>query len=116
MKSIFSVFGIAAAIVSVQTVSSNEAVCHRCEEVREYNAAHHKNYEYFEDYAKSDDFDKDDDNPFLQKQEPAATAGVSNPKPKAPVAERSTKSSTPEKNVPSTSTTPSAWKTSPQKN
>lgn len=27
-----------------------EPVCERCEEIREYNALHHKNYDYYEDY------------------------------------------------------------------
>lgn len=34
---------------------SEAPVCHHCEEIRLYNAAHHKNYEYFEDYKGEDE-------------------------------------------------------------
>lgn len=33
-------------------LNAQEKVCQRCEEIREYNAKHHKNYEYYEDYLK----------------------------------------------------------------
>lgn len=79
MKSVLTPLAACAAVLSFQTISAQEAVCHRCEEVREYNAEHHKNFEYFEDYVKSDDFDKDDGNPFIKRDQPTATAGVKTP-------------------------------------
>lgn len=29
-----------------------EEVCHRCAEIRAYNALHHRNYDYYDDYLK----------------------------------------------------------------
>lgn len=46
---------IALALLSISStlnLFADEAVCPRCEEIREYNAAHHQNYEYYEDYLK----------------------------------------------------------------
>lgn len=31
---------------------SGDGICHRCEEIREYNKTHHQNYEYYEDYLR----------------------------------------------------------------
>lgn len=35
------------------SLKAGEPVCHHCEEIREYNAKHHENFEYYEDYLKS---------------------------------------------------------------
>lgn len=75
----------AAAALAAQSLTAQEKKCHRCEAVREYNAEHHKNFEYFDDYVISDDDDKDDDsNPFLKKGDTKATAGIESPKASYP--------------------------------
>lgn len=46
----------AAALLGLTAAAflhAEEPVCHHCEEIREYNAAHHQNYEYYEDYLKT---------------------------------------------------------------
>lgn len=55
MKSI-KFFKLSVAAFSTMTIislNSNEPVCHRCEEIREYNAEHHQNFDYYDDYLKS---------------------------------------------------------------
>lgn len=42
-------FFVATAFASY----AEEPVCHHCEEIREYNAKYHENYEYYEDYLSS---------------------------------------------------------------
>ena len=110
MKSLCMTAALAAAILAAQAVTAKERTCHRCEEVREYNAEHHKNFEYYDEYADSFEFGKDDeDNPFIIKDKTPApatagiTADVKEPKPASPVAERSVKGETKE------------WKPSPKK-
>ena len=39
-------------VLTAFSLSSAEPVCHRCEEIREYNAEHHENFEYYDDYKK----------------------------------------------------------------
>lgn len=34
-------------------LDGEEPVCHRCEEIREYNAKYHQNFEYYDDYQKT---------------------------------------------------------------
>lgn len=31
---------------------SADGICHKCEEIREYNSKHHKDYEYYDEYQK----------------------------------------------------------------
>lgn len=53
---------------------SGEPVCHHCEEIRLYNAEHHKNYEYYEDYLKDDATASNEDNSHSEiclKKKPA---------------------------------------------
>jgi hypothetical protein len=45
---IFSVAGL-----TTFTAHGDEPVCHRCEEIREYNAKHHENFEYYDEYVKT---------------------------------------------------------------
>jgi len=40
-------------VISVFTLQADEPICHHCEEIREYNAAHHENYEYYDQYLKA---------------------------------------------------------------
>ena len=41
--------------LSISFLNADEGpVCHHCEEIRLYNAEHHHNYEYYEDYLKSE--------------------------------------------------------------
>ena len=46
---IFTAFSMQA----IFAINSAESVCHRCEEIREYNAEHHENFEYYDDYLTS---------------------------------------------------------------
>jgi hypothetical protein len=39
---------------SAVLLAGGDELCPRCEEIREYNKAHHHNYEYFEDYQKDE--------------------------------------------------------------
>lgn len=41
-------------LCAVFTLNAEEPVCHHCEEIREYNAKYHHNYEYYEDYLKAE--------------------------------------------------------------
>jgi hypothetical protein len=42
-------------VLSIFSLNADEGpVCHHCEEIRLYNAKHHHNYEYYEDYLKSE--------------------------------------------------------------
>lgn len=56
MKSIYSIV-LVGALTTLTPPSSyaDEPVCHRCEEIREYNKTHHQNFEYYEDYLKSEE-------------------------------------------------------------
>jgi hypothetical protein len=40
--------------MAIFSLNADEPVCHRCEEIREYNAKYHVNYEYYEDYLKAE--------------------------------------------------------------
>lgn len=51
MKKLMLSLFFMAPLISI-AAHAEEAVCHRCEEIREYNKTHHKNYEYYEDYLK----------------------------------------------------------------
>jgi hypothetical protein len=53
MLKIFS-FIVGAFTCMTMGISADAPVCHHCEEIRLYNAEHHKNYEYFEDYLKTE--------------------------------------------------------------
>ena len=55
-------------------VHAEEAVCPRCEEIREYNKTHHKNYEYYEDYLKDADAPQMC-KPSAKKETPKTTSG-----------------------------------------
>lgn len=37
------------------SLSAEEPVCHHCEDIREYNAKYHENFEYYGDYLKTKD-------------------------------------------------------------
>lgn len=37
------------------SLSAEEPVCHHCEDIREYNAKYHENFEYYDDYLKTKD-------------------------------------------------------------
>lgn len=51
---IFLSFVVVAVCNSVNVYSETiEPVCHHCEEIREYNAKYHQNFEYYDDYLKS---------------------------------------------------------------
>jgi len=42
-------------ILSISFLNADEGSgCHHCDEIRLYNAKHHHNYEYYEDYLKSE--------------------------------------------------------------
>lgn len=45
-------FTMCANSVGMVALHAEGAVCHKCEEIREYNKTHHKNYDYYEDYLK----------------------------------------------------------------
>lgn len=51
---------VATVICSTVIVYSHAegAVCHHCEDIREYNAKYHQNYEYYDDYLKSQSGEK----------------------------------------------------------
>lgn len=72
------------AILCITTSISaglNGDICHHCEEIRLWNAEHHKNYEYFDDYLE----DEDDGSTIK------TTAEEPKPEPKGkPVPDRST--------------------------
>jgi hypothetical protein len=70
-------FLLAAAAISSTLVA--EPVCHKCEVVREYNKEHPSDgYEYLEDYkdAKSQGKIKEQDNPFIDKENSAKNSPV----------------------------------------
>lgn len=47
------IFGfVCLTVFSFANAVAEEKVCHRCEQIREYNKDHHQNYEYYEDYLK----------------------------------------------------------------
>lgn len=45
----------ALSLLTLATLSLNgdEPVCHHCEEIREYNAKYHENFEYYDEYVKT---------------------------------------------------------------
>lgn len=47
-----SVGTMIAATITTTGLQASGGVCFHCEEIREYNKTHHKNYEYYEDYLK----------------------------------------------------------------
>jgi hypothetical protein len=47
--------GLTIFALGLTSIVQLQAVCKMCEEIREYNAEHHKNYEYYEDYLKDGD-------------------------------------------------------------
>ena len=55
MKSIkkLSLVTLSLSILATLSLNGDETVCHRCEEIREYNAEHHQNFEYYDDYLKT---------------------------------------------------------------
>lgn len=78
------VFSLSA--ISTFSVYGDEPVCHRCEEIREYNAEHHHNFEYYDEYLKTEGKSQEaTNNPTINKPIDVPSAA---PKPKAPVAER----------------------------
>ena len=40
--------------ISMRLLYSEEPVCHRCEEIREYNAEHHHNFEYYDEFLTAE--------------------------------------------------------------
>jgi hypothetical protein len=46
------------AFFSIVIVHATGSVCHHCEDIREYNAKFHQNFEYYEDYLKSQSGEK----------------------------------------------------------
>lgn len=48
---------ILAVFICMNTVTfslkADEPVCHHCEDIREYNAKYHENFEYYDDYLKA---------------------------------------------------------------
>ncbi|HEV8051721.1 MAG TPA: hypothetical protein VGP47_04435 [Parachlamydiaceae bacterium] len=58
MKKIsLAVFCFSAAATT--SCFAEEPVCHHCEDIREYNAEHHQNFEYYDQYLKSNNPAKD---------------------------------------------------------
>lgn len=57
-KIVLTTFYITAATTS--SIFAEEPVCHHCEDIREYNAANHQNFEYYDEYLKSNNPRKDD--------------------------------------------------------
>lgn len=54
MISLKQAFLIAFSLSCVAlTLNGDEPVCHRCEEIREYNAKYHENFEYYDEYLKN---------------------------------------------------------------
>jgi len=55
MKSVtkMTLMALNLCVLSVFFSWAEDPVCHHCEEIREYNAAHHENYEYYDQYLKS---------------------------------------------------------------
>lgn len=76
-------FSFAAA--GATSCFAEEPVCHHCEDIREYNAANHQNFEYYDDYLKSSNPHKDDNYDKSQSQvaerNTAAPKGNTNSKP-----------------------------------
>lgn len=43
---------LAGLFATTTSLSYAEDICHHCEDIREYNAKHHENFEYYDDYLK----------------------------------------------------------------
>jgi hypothetical protein len=43
-----------ATAIAVPALYAEDGICHRCEVIREQNKTSHHNYEYYEDYLKSE--------------------------------------------------------------
>jgi len=48
-------------LAAVDLLQAKEQVCLHCEEIREYNAKHHENFEYYETYLESLNAKKDEE-------------------------------------------------------
>lgn len=68
------------SILSFAAAHADEGSCPLCDTIREYNATHHKNYEYYEDYLEA------------QKSCPAPMIDIS---PEAPAAIKAAAKTTP---------------------
>ena len=62
MKSIKKIALLTFSITAAATTScyAEEPLCHHCEDIREYNAANHQNFEYYDEYVKSKNPRKDE--------------------------------------------------------
>lgn len=58
MRKLTPLLILSSLVVTATSVA--EPVCHKCEKVREYNAAHpENNYEWYDDYLKDQKNDKE---------------------------------------------------------
>ena len=48
----FSLYVLCLLGAAAPSFAGEEPVCHHCEEIREYNAKYHENFEYYDDYLK----------------------------------------------------------------
>lgn len=46
---------VLSLLASAAMSYGEEPVCHHCEEIREYNAKYHENFEYYDDYRKKEE-------------------------------------------------------------
>lgn len=67
MKNINSMLFLMLGAVSL---NAEEPVCHHCEEIREYNAKYHKNYEYYDDYLKAEKNEQSQKEPAKDLKKP----------------------------------------------
>lgn len=97
--------------ITAFSVSSEEAICHRCEEIREYNAEHHQNFEYYDEYLRAPGRNESAINrePTISQPIPIPSGA---PKPKDSIAERNTHRPPSDKNA-TQSTDSSGVKTIP---
>lgn len=54
------IISLASLTVASFATAAEGKICKKCEAQREYNKLHHKDYEYYEDYLKSE---KESDSP-----------------------------------------------------
>lgn len=83
-----TLFVILGGILTFATSAQAEPpVCHRCEEIREYNKEHHKNYKYYEDYLKAEQNNDSIDTPVIPatEQQPAVQPQPTTQPAKVPV-------------------------------
>jgi hypothetical protein len=59
-----SLVALCALGIRLFSLNGEEPICHHCEEIREYNAEHHQNFEYFDDYLKGSQSESDESSAY----------------------------------------------------